>query len=223
MRTTVRKVKTDNHHLTVTKILTDQGKRTRLFLLIFGIGLVTVGLLFSDHRLKPSSPPPEESVALDVNAWDIVKIGPDFLKPNGNKRRSVMIPPDRLIIPALSVDIPVKTAKIVNGYWEVFDNSAGWGEGSAYPEETGNQVIFAHAREGLFLPLKNIKLSEKIYVFAKTRWYGYAVKEIKEVLPSQVEVIGATPERILTLYTCSGFADSKRLIITAEPIPLPSP
>jgi LPXTG-site transpeptidase (sortase) family protein len=222
MHTTVRKVKTDNHDLTVTQILTNQGKRVRLFLLIIGIGLVIVGLLFSTYRPKPSSPPPEQPVAVDVNALDIIKIGPDFLKANSNKRRTVMIPPDRLIIPILSVDIPVKTAKIVNGYWEVFDNSAGWGEGSAYPEETGNQVIFAHARDGLFLPLKNIKQGERIYVFAKTKWYGYVVKEIKEVLPSQVEVIGSTPTRILTLYTCSGFADSKRLIVTAEPLPIPS-
>lgn len=130
-------------------------------------------------------------------------------------------PPTRIIIPSLNIDIPVKEAKVVDGYWEVFDDRAGFGLGSAYPEDDkGNQVIFAHARQGLFLPLKEIKLGQSITVLTEDRWYSYTVEELKEVTPDQLEVIAPTKDPVLTLYTCSGYADSKRFIVRASRNPL---
>ena len=124
--------------------------------------------------------------------------------------------PQRIILPELSIDLPVKNSGLINGYWQVFTDVAGWGEGSGLPGERGNQVIFAHARRGLFLPLRDIKLGAKVYVLSKEKWYQYEVKEIKQVLPTQVEVIAPTEDETLTLYTCSGFTDSKRLIVVAK-------
>ena len=120
------------------------------------------------------------------------------------------------MITSLNIDLPVREAKIINGYWEVFPDSAAFGLGSAYPEENGNQVIFAHARKDLFEPLKDIKPGAKIIVMTNEKWFAYTVDEIKEVTPNQTEVIAASDEAKLTLYTCSGYADSKRLIVTAK-------
>ena len=124
--------------------------------------------------------------------------------------------PVRIVLPSLSIDLEVKAAKNVNGYWQVFPDTAAWGEGSGLPGEAGNQVIYAHARKGLFLPLRDIALGMKVYVLTKEAWYWYEVKEVKEVKPTQVEVIAPTEDETLTLYTCSGFADSKRLIVSAK-------
>ena len=126
--------------------------------------------------------------------------------------------PVRIVIPSVSIDLDVKKAEIVGGYWEVFENIAGWGEDSGLPGESGNQVIFAHVREGLFLPLRDIELDDQIYVFTKNEWYSYTIAEMKEVYPDQIEVISPTEDETLTLYTCSGFKDSKRLIVTAKRI-----
>ena len=124
--------------------------------------------------------------------------------------------PQRIILPELSIDLPVKNSGLINGYWQGFIDAAGWGEGSGLPGQPGNQVIFAHARRGLFLPLKDVEIGNKVYVLSKETWYQYEVKEIKQVLPSQVEVIAPTEDETLTLYTCSGFTDSKRLIVVAK-------
>lgn len=148
-------------------------------------------------------------------ATEPVKIDSTFLI---NTLKKDKIPPQRISIPSLQIDLPVKVAKIVNGYWEVFDDTAGFGTGSAYPDEAGNQVIFAHARDGLFLPLKQAEIGQLIYVFTKDTWYQYKITDLKEVLPSQTEVIAPTADATLTLYTCSGFADSKRLIVVAKRI-----
>lgn len=126
--------------------------------------------------------------------------------------------PVRIIIPAVAIDLPVKEAKIVNGYWEVFKDRAGFGLGSAYPDEIGNQVIFAHAKEGLFLPLRKVQAGQRVFILTNSKWFSYTITDIKEVLPSQKEVIVASSEPILTIYTCSGYADSKRLIVTAKRI-----
>ena len=125
-------------------------------------------------------------------------------------------PPTRIVIQELNIDLPVRKAQIVNGYWEVFEDVAGWGEGTASSGQAGNQVIFAHARRGLFLPLRNIRQGAKIEVYSGESKYLYEVKEIKEVTPTQIEVIVPTEDETLTLYTCSGFSDSKRLIVVAK-------
>jgi sortase A len=118
----------------------------------------------------------------------------------------------------LGIDLEVERSAIVDGYWKVYEDKAGWGEGSGYPGQIGNQVIFAHARKGLFLPLQSIKVGENIYVLTDTSWFVYEVYERKEVNPNQTEVIEPTDEEILTLYTCSGYEDSNRLIVKARPI-----
>lgn len=126
--------------------------------------------------------------------------------------------PKKIIIPELAINLPVKKARVINGFWEVFQDSAGWGDGSGVPGAAGNQVIFAHARPGLFLPLKKINEGMQIYVLTDGKWYDYRVSEIKEVYPNQTQVIKPSEDERLTLYTCSGFADSKRLIVIAKRI-----
>lgn len=124
--------------------------------------------------------------------------------------------PTRIIIPSVAIDTPVKKALIIRGYWQVFVDSAAWGEQSGIPGQAGNQVIFAHKRSGLFLPLKDVKVKDKIYVLTDEKSYSYEVREIKEVKPNQIEVVAPTLDETLTLYTCSGFGDIERLIIVAK-------
>src|SRR5204863_4213699 len=96
---------------------------------------------------------------------------------NLNENQSGEIP-TKIIIENLKIDIPIKEAKIVKGYWEVFPNVAGWGEGSGRPGQTGNQVVFAHAREKLFLPLKKAKAGDIVKIETSSNSYFYEIKEI---------------------------------------------
>jgi len=66
--------------------------------------------------------------------------------------------------------------------------------------------------------LKDIKEKEVIYVLTESNWFEYSVEKIKEVKPDDLEVIKPTKDEILTIYTCSGFNDNKRLIIVAKRI-----
>lgn len=127
--------------------------------------------------------------------------------------------PVNIVIPSLKIDLPVRPSRVINGLWEIHDDSANFGIGSALPGESGNSVIFAHAREGLFYPLRNIQKDDSISVQTKDGiWFSYKVSEKKEVDPNQVEVIAPTTDSTLTLYTCTGFSDSKRLVVVAKAI-----
>jgi len=170
-----------------------------LAMILLGLILISGKSKVAQLKVKSFENEPVELTGLSENEVDEGKIA------------------KRIIIPEVSIDLEVKKSKLINGYWEVFDDSAGWGEGSGIPGEKGNQVIFAHARKGLFLPLRFIKVGDKIYLLTDSKWFMYEVKEIKEVYPNQVEVIAPTEDETLTLYTCSGFADTKRLIVIAKP------
>lgn len=125
--------------------------------------------------------------------------------------------PVKIIVPGAKIDLVVKPARVIGGVWEINDNAANFGIGSALPGEKGNSVIFAHAKPNLFSSLKRIKPDDMISIQTKDgNWYAYKAVEKKEVGPDQVEVISQTKDETLTLFTCSGFADSKRLIVTAK-------
>lgn len=127
-------------------------------------------------------------------------------------------PPTRIIISSLSIDLPVVEAPVINGYWETSDTEASHGVGSGVPGQNGNMVIFAHARQGLFLSLRNIQVGADVYVMTKNRWFAYKVVDTKLVYPNQTRVISATKDQTLTLYTCDGYFDEKRLIVVAKPM-----
>lgn len=187
-----------------------QIKKISLGFLLLVLGIFLVSTRFGPHT---------ES-GLHTFAEEPIKVQ-SFSRPESYARI-----PTRVLIPTLSIDLEVRESNEVNGYWEVFEDKAGWGEGSGVPGEIGNQVVFAHARENLFKPLVNAKIGNDIYILAqensdlenKNTWFRYKIEEIKEVYPNQTEVIAPSDDERLTLYTCSGFGDKKRLIILAKRI-----
>jgi len=147
-----------------------------------------------------------------INNNDPIKISPLLLVSKAKEND-----PIRILIPQVSIDLKVTDAKITNGYWELSENTASYGLGSGQPGTKGNTVIFAHARQGLFYNLKNVKENDIIYVFTKKNWFRYKIYKISAVYPNQTEIIKPTKKEVLTLYTCTGFYDEKRLIVQALP------
>ena len=193
--------------------------RTRKYLLkyrlVFGYLLVAVGLFFT--FVGPlTKKVTQESLITEYKIYDHGPITADTKLFEGNFNPEAL--PQRIVIPSVSIDVSVREARVVNGKWEIFEDAASFGIGSAMPGEIGNSVIFAHARVGYFLPLKEIEKDSLVYVLSKNEWYSYRVDEIKDVFPNDISVIGPTEDETLTLYTCSGFADTKRLIVVAKKV-----
>lgn len=170
-------------------------------------GILLVGIPQFQPLLKPVILSQAHSIQEPIRA--------DYAFQNKNRERDI---PVRIVIPSVSINLPITVAPLIGGYWQTSDSSASFGEGSSVPGGGGNTVIFAHAKEGLFLPLKNVRHGDTVYVYTQNKWFSYEINDIKEVTPNDVYVVKPTNDERLTLFTCSGFFDTKRLVVTARPI-----
>jgi LPXTG-site transpeptidase (sortase) family protein len=124
--------------------------------------------------------------------------------------------PNRIVISDVGIDLPIKKSRVINGYWEVFNDSAGWGEGSGIPGLPGNQVIFAHAKKGLFYAIQEVEKGNLVTIYTANQSYTYQITNIEEVSPNNTNVIAPTDDERVTLYTCSGYKSTKRLLVIAK-------
>lgn len=134
-----------------------------------------------------------------------------------NKRAAV---PANIIISSANIDLSVEESDIVDGVWEISETGASFLSSSARPGEMGNIVIYGHNKKKLFGNLINKNLIGQIIQIRSEdgTFYEYKISNVKTVSPTNIEDVLPTDGETLTLYTCTGILDSKRLIIKAEPI-----
>lgn len=129
---------------------------------------------------------------------------------------STTVLPVRLLLPTLGIELPIHPAMIEDGKWDITREGVSYLLTSPLPGTQGNAVIYGHNWTGLLGPLKNIKSGDEIIVEdSKGTKYTYIVHFISTVTPDQSHIYSNTSDYRLTLYTCTGFLDSKRLVVTA--------
>ncbi len=176
-------------------------------LILLGFALILVAPIYREIvNTKPNPYVPREVI------FDPVKPSKQFSLKDYKEEEL----PKRIFISSLGIDMAVAPSRVVDGFWEVSETLANFGLGSAPPGKSGNTVIFAHLRQGMFGNLYKIQKNAAIEIKTKDKTFVYKVSDIKEVSPSETSVIAPTIDKTLTLYTCSGFADSKRLVIQAK-------
>lgn len=147
-------------------------------------------------------------------------------------------PPTRLVIPAISLDIPavpvgVKTVRDVGGtriVWADAPDAAAFHQTSAYPGNPGNTVLNGHrdVLGSVFRDLNKVDVGDEIIVYAGDVAYPYIVTEtliVPEAFASTEQreenqrLIGYMPEERLTLITCTpiGLATHRLLVIAKPP------
>jgi LPXTG-site transpeptidase (sortase) family protein len=122
--------------------------------------------------------------------------------------------PSNIKIPKLNLDLAVSASVVKGNDWEVFDDKVAWLSTSSLPGE-GNTILYAHDRVGLFADLYKLKIGDEISIFSNDSWKTYKVIEVRKVLPTDINSILSNRNR-LTLYTCNGAFDQKRLVVYAE-------
>jgi LPXTG-site transpeptidase (sortase) family protein len=147
-------------------------------------------------------------------------------------------PPTRLVIPKISVDIPVLSVgpKIIGegarskAVWEDVPYAGGFHQTSAFPGNVGNTVINGHRdiHGAVFRHLDKVEEGDEIVVYVGDVAYPYIVTE-KVIVPEtfasaeqraeNLKYIGFIPEERLTLVTCTpvGLATHRLLVIARPP------
>jgi LPXTG-site transpeptidase (sortase) family protein len=126
--------------------------------------------------------------------------------------------PSRLRIPVMFLDSPVHEVTVNMGQWEVSSMDIGHHEGTGNPGDVGNVVLAGHRdiNSALFRELDRLEPGDEIFVSNSLGEYRYIVQESFVVTPSHTEVMDPTPDRRLTLITCTPIGlDTQRLIVTA--------
>jgi sortase A len=93
------------------------------------------------------------------------------------------------------------------------------------PWDVGNSAIAGH-RDGLFRPLKNIRVGDQIHVRTTRGDLTYRVQTIRIVTPKDLSVLDPSSSSVLTLITCYPFNfvgnAPKRFIVRAERVDAPT-
>ncbi len=124
--------------------------------------------------------------------------------------------PTGIIIPSIHVWLPVYSASINNGNWETTNKGVSYLSGSAAIGGSGNAIFYGHDWPNLLGNLKNVRPGDTIQIISKTGdEFFYEVSTVQEVNPTDVSVLAQTTDSRVTIYTCSGFLDTKRLVVVA--------
>jgi LPXTG-site transpeptidase (sortase) family protein len=144
---------------------------------------------------------------------------------------------DRLVIPRIGVDAPVVVLGIdangamesPHGPWEV-----AWYDFSARPGFVGNAVFSGHVDyhdvgPAVFWNVRDLQTGDEVQVrLADGTLYRYQVTALESFETDAApvaDIVGPTPNEVITIITCSGIFDSSvrqyshRLVARAERLP----
>ena len=134
------------------------------------------------------------------------------------------LPPNRIQIPAIDLDWPVRKSEPVpeknwrgEVYWEwsVPDNAVGFHRNEALPGEEANLVFSGHNnwRGEVFRRLPDLKVGDVIILYTPLRSYYYEVTE-SVILPFRSDP--AEGQRLLRAYS-TDFGDERITLISCYP------
>jgi LPXTG-site transpeptidase (sortase) family protein len=169
--------------------------RYRSSFIIFGILLIVIGIFLLALYRSLSLPLSESFVAL---------------------ANSPSLWPKHISIKSIGVNVGIAPGGYKDGKWILDDNvvlylpkSDGLGQG-------GNTILYAHSREKLFGNLKKISVGDVVVLGdANGKIYNYSIYSMEYIKPYQVEKIETNVKGTVTLFTCDGWFDEKRLVVKA--------
>jgi LPXTG-site transpeptidase (sortase) family protein len=127
-----------------------------------------------------------------------------------------------LDVPRLQLSTPV----IEGDDDDTLKRSVGHLPDTPLPWEDGNSAIAGH-RDGLFRPLKNVKVGDEILFRTTREELRYRVTRTSIVMPDDLSVLAPEGAPALTLITCYPFyfvgSAPKRFVVRAERVTNPAP
>lgn len=175
-------------------------KDIRLLCFIVGIVLIFYSLFSLWKRNDPSR--------LQFNAENLIS---ETMPQNGEKIAT------GIVIESIGVSLPVIPARKNGNLWETTPNGVSHLVSSPTPGEAGNSIMYGHNWGSILKNLYKAKKGDKIVIyFSDGSKSEFEINALVEVSPDEASLLAPTARPILTLYTCSGLFDQKRLVATAS-------
>lgn len=126
--------------------------------------------------------------------------------------------PIGIAFPRLGLNLPVYPAKLTGQTWEYSDRGVSFWTDSALPGKRGNSVLYGHNWPNILGRLDEVAVGDAIEIsLASGERIRFRVRDKRVVGARQNEILDQTDGAQLTVYTCVGFADRKRLVVVATP------
>lgn len=130
--------------------------------------------------------------------------------------KDLKIQPVSLTVPALKLELPIFSQDLKNGTWPTTSEGVTYLTSTPLPGETGNSILYGHNWPNLLGKLPKLKPGQMLEItFNDATTKQFQVEFTSIVTPDQTHILNQTPDRRLTLYTCTGFLDSQRFVVTA--------
>ena len=126
--------------------------------------------------------------------------------------------PTRIVIPSINVDWPI----VEGDSWDELKQGVGHRVGTVNPGERGNIVLSGHddVYGEPFRDLDKIDIGADVWVHAGSTTFRYVIKTKRVVLPTDLSVLTASKDPIITLITCTPYrVDTHRLILIGQLAP----
>lgn len=148
------------------------------------------------------------------------RFSPNKLEFSNLKTQSVIVnsasSPVRIMIPSLHIDNKIISQSIINDQWQVTGEGVSYLSSSPIPGNTGNSILYGHNWTSILGSLPRIKPGEKIIIVMDNGDVKeFIVKYTIIVDPTQTSILAQSKDTRITIYTCTGFLDSKRFVATA--------
>lgn len=123
--------------------------------------------------------------------------------------------PTHIAIPDIDVLLPIEPAQIIDNVWEDTKKGVSYLSISPLPGEIGNSILYGHNWPTLLGRLPQIKPGDKILITYPDQTLEFTVQYTMTVSPNDTHILNQTDDRRITIYTCVGFLDNKRFVVTA--------
>lgn len=100
--------------------------------------------------------------------------------------------------------------------WETTSEGVSYLSSSPRPGEPGNSILYGHNWGSILGNLYKVRPGQVIEIYYSDGTVrSFEVASVEEVTPDDTSVLEASEEPRITLYTCSGLLDEKRLVVSA--------
>lgn len=127
------------------------------------------------------------------------------------------ITPIAIEIESINLILGISPSEIKNNYWESSTSGISHLKSSVTPGQKGNSILYGHNWPNLLGKLKNTKVGDSITIINSDQSKKeFEIEYITEVTPFETSILENSEDARITLYTCSGFLDTKRLVVVAK-------
>jgi LPXTG-site transpeptidase (sortase) family protein len=125
--------------------------------------------------------------------------------------------PVAVVSGSLSIKLPVFQAEVEGNKWPATSKGVSYLSSTALPGEMGNSVLYGHNWPNLLGNLTKAQEGDDIVVvFSDGSRKKFIIDSTFIVTPDSGWILSPTDDTRITIYTCTGFLDSKRFVAVAK-------